>query len=181
MAPWAWPSLWPQPGQDLFWNVVLAFCFGYNYQLQEIGGFLILKLQNQLHLIGYLSVPIAAGSCANPPSRSLAGEGGRLAVLPRGVRFFCMESQVYLEREMHVASWVYVFAWCSYTPEPMLLEICGWAHGRDSQDIRQSLMEHQLWSPTTSVQTPALSLTGCANLIKSLTLSESPFSQHQRE
>lgn len=63
------------------------------------------------------------------PSRSSAGEEeiqeeGSLAVLLRAVRFFCMESQVYLGREMHVATRAYMFGWCSYTPEPILLETC---------------------------------------------------------
>lgn len=59
-------------------------------------------------------------------------EEGTLAVLPRGVRFFCMDSQVYLGRETRVAAWAYVSGWCSHTPEPGLLATCSracWGEG----------------------------------------------------
>lgn len=112
-------------------------------------------------------------------------EEGTLAVLPRGVRFFCMGSQVYLGREMRVAAWAYVFGWCSYTPEPGLLETRGRARGggggRGSQDIGQTVPQGALTLESHYLGSiPAPSLTGCATLTKSQTLSEPPFSQHQR-
>lgn len=87
------------------------------------------------------------------PSRAWAGEEkvqeeGTLAVLLQGVRFFCTDSQAYLGREMRVAAWAYVFGWCSYTPEPGLLETRGGAHGGGggwgSQDIGQTVPQGAL-------------------------------------
>ena len=84
------------------------------------------------------------------PSRSWARvekalEEGMLAVLPWGVRLLCMSSQGYLGREMRVAAWAYVFGWCSYTPEPGLLEMRGRARGggggRGSQDTGQTVLK----------------------------------------
>lgn len=109
---------------------------------------------------------------------------GGLAILPRGVRFFCVEPHACLWREMQVATWAYVFGWCSYRPEPMLLETWGRAcvlGEGGSQAIRQSRTEPRVWKPSTSIQTPAPSLTGCATLIKPLILSEPPYSQRQKE
>lgn len=113
-------------------------------------------------------------------------EEGTLAVLPRGVRFFCMGSQVYLGGEMRVAAWAYVFGWRSYTPELGLLETrgraCGGGGGRGGQDTGQTVPQGELTLESYYLGSiPAPSLAGCATLTKSRTLSESPFSQRQRE
>lgn len=76
-------------------------------------------------------------------SRAWAGEEkvqeeGTLAALLKGVRFFCTGSQVYLGREMRVAAWAYVFGWCSYTPEPGMLETRGGARGHRADSPSRS-------------------------------------------
>lgn len=53
--------------------------------------------------------------------------------------------------------------------------------GGGGQDTGQSLTQHGHWRPTPQVQIPAPSLISCATRIKSLTLSEPPFSPHQSE
>lgn len=183
------PACGPSLGRDLLWNVVLAFYFSHNYRLQEIRGFLILRFRNHPGLTGHFSSSGCWLLC--PPSVPGAWlgtrRGGWLSFWGRGegVRFLCMESYVYLGREMPVATWAYVFGWCSYTPEPMLLETCVMACGLGGRVARtlggQALAELWLWRPTTSVQIPAPSLTGCAAVIKSRLLSEPPHSQYQRE
>ena len=121
------PACGPNLGRDLFWTVVLAFYFSYNYQLQEIMGILHFKAPNHPGLTGHFGSLVAVSPCANPspPGAWLREKGAGVGCPSGGCEFFYVELQVYLGRDMRVAAWAYVSGWCSYMPEPMLLETSG--------------------------------------------------------
>lgn len=104
------PACGPNLGRDLFWNVVLAFYFSYNYQLQEIMGILHFKAPNHPGLTGHFG-SLAVSPCANPspPGAWLGEKGAGVGCPSGGCEFFYVELQVYLGRDMRVATWAYVF------------------------------------------------------------------------
>ena len=105
------PACGPNLGRDLFWNVVLAFYCSYNYQLQEIMGILHFKAPNHPGLTGHFGSLVAVSPCANPspPGAWLREKGVGVGCPSGGCEFFYVELQVYLGRDMRVATWAYVF------------------------------------------------------------------------
>lgn len=158
------PACGPRPGRGLFWNVVLATCVSYHYRRQEIQGVLIVRCRNHLGLTGHFGpAAAAAGSCANPPfqeqgwgrGRSRGGAAGRPAEECGG---FSVRTHKCTYRGARRRPGLRVGG-----AQTRLSPRC-WKHvaGPVCWGRRQSLRECWLWRPTTSGQTLAPSLTGCA-------------------
>lgn len=161
---WARPSLWPQPGQGPALECGAGILFQSPLSAAGDMGISHFKIPKPprshwpLQLL-WLLVPVPTPLC---PRLGWGREGE--AGCPSGgggVRFLCMESYVYLGREMPVATWAYVFGWCSYTPEPMQLETCVMAcglGGEGSRDVGRAgphgavpLETHYLGSKPSSI------------------------------